>query len=62
MKYYVTIKVDARYRTEVEADSAENAKEKAIENWMEADIGELEDTNGEVCIIEDENENYLFEA
>ena len=62
MKYYVTIKVDARYSTEVEADSAENAKEKAIVNWMEADIGELEDTDGEVCIIEDENENILFEA
>ena len=39
MKYYVTYKINARYVAEVEADSLEEAKEKANEEWCDADFG-----------------------
>lgn len=60
-KYYVTLRVDARYIAEVEASNIEDAKELAMDAWMDCDIGDLEDTTGEVVVIEDENGDYVFE-
>lgn len=61
MKYYVTYKIDARYITEVEAESLKEAKEKAENNFMDADFGVAKDIDGEAIIVEDENGNYVWE-
>lgn len=61
MKYYVTYKVEARYIAEVEADNIEEARNKANEEFCDADFGVAEDIDGEDIIIEDENGNYIWE-
>ena len=61
MKYYVTYKIDARYITEVEAENLEEAKKKAENNFMDADFGVAKDIDGEAIIVEDENDNYVWE-
>ena len=61
MKYYVTYKVEARYIAEVEADSLEEAMEKAESEYIDADFGVAEDINGEKIIVEDENGDFIWE-
>lgn len=61
MKYYVTYKIDARYVAEVEADSLEEAMEKAEEEYIDADFGVTEAIDSEQIIVEDENGNYIWE-
>ena len=61
MKYYVTYKIDARYIAEVEADSLEEARNKANEEFCDADFGEGYDIDGEAIIVEDEHGNYIWE-
>lgn len=61
MKYYVTYKIDARYVAEVEAETLEEAKEKAESEYMDADFGVAEDIDGEAVIVEDENGNFVWE-
>lgn len=61
MKYYVTYKVEARYIAKVEADNLEEAMKKAESEYMDADFGVAEDIDGEAIIVEDENENYVWE-
>lgn len=61
MKYYVTYKIDARYIAEVEADSIEEALEKADSEYCDADFGVAQDIDGESIIIEDENGNFVWE-
>lgn len=60
-RYYVTLRVDARYVTDVVANSIEEAKELAMDAWMDCDIGDLKDTTGEVVIIENENGDFVYE-
>ena len=59
--YYVTLRVEARYITKVEANDIDEAKQMAMDNWIGADIGDLEDTTGEVVVIEDETGDYIYE-
>ena len=61
MTYYVTYKIDARFIAEVEADSVEEAKEKAAEQFSDADFGKAEDIDGEPIIVEDEKGNFIWE-
>lgn len=61
MKYYVTYRIDARYVTEVEADSLEEAKKKADEEWCDADFGASQDIDGEPIIVEDQDGNFVWE-
>ena len=61
MKYWVTHKIEARYITEVEADSIEEAKSKSDEKFFDADFGEAVDIDGEAIIVEDENGDYVWE-
>ena len=61
MKYYVTYRIDARYVAEVEADSLEEAKEKADEEWCDADFGVAQDIDGEPIIVEDQDGNFVWE-
>lgn len=61
MKYYVTSKIEARYIAEVEAESLEEAMEKAESEYIDADFGVAEDIEGEKIIVEDENGNYVWE-
>ena len=61
MKYYVTYKIDARFIAEVEADSIEEAMDKAEDAYMDADFGVAEDIDGESIIVEDEKGNYVWE-
>ena len=62
MTYYVTFKIDARYVAEVEANSAEEAHDMAIDKYIDADFGEAHDIDAELIIVEDENGNYVWEA
>ena len=59
--YYVTLRVEARYITKVEANDIDEAKQMAMDNWIGADIGDLEDTTGEVVVIENETGDYIYE-
>lgn len=59
--YFVKMKIDARYTTEVEADSLEEARKKAEENFSNADFGEASDIDGNVVVIEDSDGNYVYE-
>ena len=61
MKYYVTYKVEARYIAEVEANSLEEAMDKAEAEYVDADFGEAEDIDGEAIIVEDESGNFVWE-
>lgn len=61
MKYYVTYRIDARYIAEVEADSFEEAKRKADEEWCDADFGAAQDIDGEPIIVEDQDGNFVWE-
>ena len=55
------MKVEARFVAEVEAESQEDARVAAIEQWQDADFGVAEDITGECIIVEDENGNYVWE-
>ena len=61
MKYYVGYRIKARFYTEVEADSIEEAMQKADENYIDADFGVAEDIDGEQVVVEDEDGNYVWE-
>lgn len=60
-KHYVTFKIEARYIAEVDADTLEEAKEKANLKFADADFGSATDIEGEAIFVEDENGNYLWE-
>ena len=61
MKYFVTYKLEARYIAEVEADSLDEALEKAESKYLDTDFGEAIDIDGEKIIVEDENGNFVWE-
>lgn len=61
MTYYVSYKIDARYIAEVEANSLEEAMQKAEENYIDADFGAAQDIDGEPIIVEDESGNFVWE-
>ena len=61
MTYDVTFKVEARFEASVDADSIEEAMQKAQGRFADADFGETVDIEGEPIIIEDENGDYLWE-
>lgn len=61
MKYFVTYKLEARYIAEVEADSLDEALEKAESKYLDADFGEAIDIDGEKIIVEDENGDFVWE-
>lgn len=61
MKYYVTYKIEARYIAEIDADSLEEAMEKADSEYIDADFGVAEDIDGESIIVENENGDYIWE-
>lgn len=55
MSYSITMRVEGRYNVEIEADSLDEAIEKAIDAVCEADFGELEDIDSEyICAEIDE--------
>ena len=60
MKYYVKYKVEAKYVAEVEADTLEEARKKASEDFSDADFGVAEDIDGEDIVVEDENGNFVW--
>ena len=57
-KYWVIMSVDGRYETLVEAVSAEEAKQKAEQKFMDADVGDLEIVDTGFATIQDEKGNY----
>lgn len=61
MKYYVTYRFGARYIAEVEANSVEEARKKADQEFCNADFGDAEDIDGENIMVEDEDGNYVWE-
>jgi len=58
-KYYIKMRVDARFTPEVEADSIAEAKKKAEIAFSEADFGDAEDIDGEIIHVEDEDGNII---
>lgn len=58
--YHIVIKVDGRYKTTVTAKTIEEAKEKAMDAWSEAEIGDIENVDGEVVVVTDDDDRYLF--
>lgn len=59
--YWVTIKVDARYVTQVTAASTDEAKGLAESKFADADLGPLEVVGSECIVIEDANGNFVWE-
>ena len=62
MKYFVKMRVDARFIAEVDTDSIEEAKEKAEKAFSDADFGEASDIDGKVVAIEDNDGNFVYES
>lgn len=59
--YWVTIKVDGRYVTQVVAASADEAKGLAESKFADADLCQLEVIGSECIIIEDAKGNFVWE-
>ena len=62
MKYYVTYAINAFYVAEVEADSLEEARKKAVDKYCEADFGAITDIEGDQIMVEDEDDNVIWGA
>lgn len=60
MKYYVTYAISAVYVAEVEADSLEEAREKAEDKYYEADFGDATEVEADQIMVEDEDDNILW--
>ena len=64
-KFYVTMKISARYNVEVTAPEIADSEDiiaEANKAFFDADFGDAEDIDGEAIIIEDEKGNYIYEA
>lgn len=59
--YWITFKVDARFECPIDADSMEEALEKAEGRFADADFGEAVDIDGEAIMAEDEHGNIIWE-
>lgn len=59
--YWVTIKVDGRYVTQVMATSVDKAKELAESRFADVNLDPLEVVGSECIIIEDDKGNYVWE-
>ena len=57
MMYYVTMAIEGRFICGVEAKDLKEAKEKAIEEYWDADFGVLECIDAQAINAEDENGN-----
>lgn len=63
-EYCVGYKVEGRYYAYVEAESVDEAREKAKEEFYDADFGELEDIGNcetEQINVSDEDGNVVWE-
>ena len=61
-KYFVTFRVDARFTTEVDAETLKDAMEQARLNFSEANFGDAEDIDGDPVSVTDEDDNFVWEA
>ena len=59
--YWVTIKVDGRYVTQVVATSVDEAKGLAESRFTDVNLGPLEVVGSECIIIEDDKGNFVWE-
>ena len=60
--YYVTYKIDARYVTEVRSvKDIEKIIDAADANYIDCNIGDFSDIDGEPIIIEDKDGNFIWE-
>lgn len=59
--YWVTIKVDGRYVTQVVATSVDEAKGLAESRFADVNLGPLEVVGSECIIIEDDKGNFVWE-
>ena len=57
----VTFKVEGRFIVGVKADTVDEAKKLAVDKYYDADFGALEDTDGEPVVVEDSEDNYVWE-
>ncbi len=55
MKYSFDFDVHGHFHTEVEAETEAEARKIAENNFSEADFGALENLEGDVYYVEDEN-------
>lgn len=64
MRYYVTWKVEGRYTSCIDADSLEEAKEKAEEDFADANLNEMEDIwscDTRQISVQDDGGNIIWE-
>lgn len=59
--YYVTVRVTGAYITEVNARDVSEAKALAMNNWTDADFGELSDIDGCVSVVENIEGDRVYE-
>lgn len=60
-KYFVTYRVDARYRAEVDAENAEEAIAAGNAAFSAANFGEAEDIDGYAVNVQDARGNFVWE-
>ena len=58
-QYFVRFSVTGHFTACVQASSIEEAKEEAIHMFEESDFGELNDVDGDISGIEDENGRFI---
>ena len=58
--YNVRLAISTRYNAEVKAKSLDEAIEKAYEKFEEANMGDLEYADAEVCHVKDKAGNYYM--
>lgn len=59
--YYVTFVIDGRWNCVVEAESLEEAKDKAECYFEAADLNQLEFIDSKISSVEDEAGNFVYE-
>ena len=60
--YCVGIRIEGRYYTTVSANSIEEAKEKATNDYYDADFGELEVVDMNLVNVEDDKGDIVWEC
>lgn len=61
-RYYVTLKVDARYVAAVEGNSVDDAINKAKCEFVDCDLNSSEVVGSKVVVVKDESDNIVYEA
>ena len=59
-KYKVTMKVEGCFEVEVEAENVDQARRTAIDEYCDADFGQLKDPDAKIVVVEDEDDIWHY--